>query len=133
MRSLRLLCLLITVTLGTVVPVNAANYYVVPNSTTAGDITFIETYPKVAARQAHNTSFHNNPYTDVWCYDANGNQIYSGETVVDTKSSTADGFMAVTYPLTLPSGNCQVSLGYWTLDKTGAFYTQVAFSQFTVQ
>lgn len=112
----------------------ATDWYVIPNSLTAGSISFTETYPKAASRQSHHSQFHSNPYTSVWCYDPSGTYIGGGQTVVDTKDTITGGFLAVTFPLDLPAGDCSANLGYWTYDPQTAevTYNQVAFVFFTL-
>ena len=108
------------------VPVKAADYYIVPDSLTAGPVKFTETYPKVAARQAHHSQFHSNPYTFVYC----GSQSFS--TNVADKTSTADGFEGTTYPVTLPAGDCSASIVYFVNDQTGVHSVWVASVDFTL-
>lgn len=107
-------------------PVGADDYALTPDSLTAGPVTFTESYPKAAARQAHHSQFHSNPYTQVYC---------AGQgfvTNVDTKSAISGGFQATTYALDLPAGDCSAVLLYWVDDQTGVHPVTVAFAYFTV-
>ena len=110
-------------------PVRGYDWTVSPNSLKAGPISFTETYPKEAARSARNPQFHDNPVTWVFCDGG-----FSGATIVDHKWAVPGGFGATTYPLTVPAGECSVTVVYWRYDKVnGAYPTTVSWAAFTVE
>ena len=86
-------------------------------------VTFTAHYPQEAARQQHNTQFHNQPNVQVTCPG------FQQTLYMNTKQKISGGWEGVTYPVALPAGYCSAILYYF---DSNAQLHQLAWIQFTV-
>lgn len=116
------------------IPVNAIDYTLTVNQTNpvfGQDVNFTATIPQEATRQSHNPQFHDNPYTQVNCYQ-NGVQVFSESAIVLTKVKDPVGYKITTTFINLSAngGNgllwtsgaatCQAVEVYFTQNKDGS-------------
>lgn len=96
---------------------------------TAATMVATGSFPAAAFRQAHNSQFHQNPYGFVQCDTG-----FTGSTsFLKTGGKQPDGtFPAESYPVTVPpAARCQITAGWWTIDKAGrAVWNQAGYAEF---